>query len=404
MSVDLGARPWDQLFARHVAGDTGDQITAILNQSGATDAITLSGGFPHPETFPTQAIAESFPRVLEQSVALQYSPTAGLPGLRDWFAGWLGAQEGVRPAENELCITSGGMEGIGLISRCVLDPGDRVVVEGPTFFGALVGFQRTMTQVEAVPVDDDGLDVSALERLLATSSGPVPKIVYVIPDFQNPSGLSMSVERRHALVALARRHGILIVEDVAYRELGFDGERRPSLWALGPDVVAQVGTFAKTFAPGIRMGWVAAPAELVGQLLRAKQNTDQCTGALGQLLLEDYGRSGRFDQGIAFSRKFYRERRDIMVDALRTHLPEDMTFTRPLGGFFSWITAPAHLDTVALQKQALDEKVTYVPGAAFYPDGRGQNQLRLAYSRVPDEKITEGVRKLASVLTRAGGA
>ncbi|MFE7608972.1 aminotransferase-like domain-containing protein [Streptomyces celluloflavus] len=403
MPVDLGSRSWEQLFARHVAGDTGDEITAILDQAGSTDAIALSGGFPHPDTFPRAALAESFPRVIGDPAALQYGPTAGLPGLRDWFAGRLGTQEGVRPGDGELMITSGGMEGLGLITRCLLDAGDRVAVEGPTFFGALVGFQRAQAQVDAVPVDAEGLDVPALERLLRERPGAAPKLVYVIPDHQNPTGLSLSVERRRELVALARRYGMLIVEDVAYRELGFDGELRPSLWALAPDVVAQVGTFAKTFTPGIRMGWIAAPAPLIAQLVRAKQNTDQCTGALGQLLLEDYGRSGRFDQGIAFSRTFYRARRDLMTAALSAHLPEEMRFTRPGGGFFSWVTAPGHVDTVALQARALAQKVTYVPGRAFYPDARGGNELRLAFSRVPDEKISEGVRKLAGVLAQAAG-
>ncbi|WP_328915752.1 MULTISPECIES: aminotransferase-like domain-containing protein [unclassified Streptomyces] len=403
MTADLGNRPWDEVFARHVAGDTGDEITAILNQSGGSGAIALSGGFPHPDTFPLRALEESFSRVVVSPAALQYGPTAGLPGLRDWLAGWLGTHEGHRPGDDELIVTSGGMEGLGLIIKCLLDPGDRVVVEGPTFFGALVGFQRALVRTEAVPVDADGLDVSALERLLSGSPGPAPKLLYIIPDYQNPTGLRLSVERRHALVALARRYGMLIVEDVAYREMGFDGQRRPSLWSLAPDVVAQLGTFSKTFTPGTRMGWIAAPSRLVAQLVRAKQNTDQCTSALAQLLLEDYGRSGRFDQGIAASRAFYRGRRDLMMEALATHLPAGTGFTRPDGGFFSWITAPEGVDTMALQKQALDHGVTYVPGRAFYPDFRGGNALRLAFSRVPDDDIFEGVRRLARALADAAG-
>ncbi|WP_112491600.1 aminotransferase-like domain-containing protein [Streptomyces bacillaris] len=399
----LGVRSWDRLFARHVASDTGDQITAILNQSGATDAIALSGGFPHPDTFPARALAESHARVLAQPAALQYGPTPGLPGLRDWFSGWLGRAEGRTPADGELLITSGGMEGLGLITRSLLDPGDRAVVEGPTFFGALVGFQRQLARVETVPVDGDGLDTDALAELLRGSTGPAPKLLYLVPDHQNPTGLTLSLERRHALIALARRYGFLIVEDVAYRELGFDGERHPSLWALAPDVVAQVGTFAKTFTPGIRLGWVVAPARLTAQLARAKQNTDQCTGAYGQLLLEDYGRSGGFDRQIAASRAFYRRRRDVMTDALAAHLPEEVAYTRPHGGFFSWLTLPGNVDTVALQERALAAKVSYVPGRAFYAEEQGANSLRLAFSRVPDEQIAEGVRNLSGVLAEAIG-
>ena len=401
MSIDLGSRLWKEMFARYVQSDNGDEITAILNEAGNERAITFSGGYPHPATFPQAALAESFARVLADPAALQYGPSAGLPGLRDWLSVWLGHHEGRCPAGDELIITSGGMEGLGLITRCMLDVGDRVLVEAPTFMGALAGFRRARSGVEAVPVDGDGLDVDALRRAILRSGQNPPKLLYVIPDYQNPTGVSMSVERRHALVALARRHGMLIVEDVAYRELGFGGERCPSLWTLAPDVVAQLGTFSKTFTPGMRIGWIAAPSPLVAQLARAKQNTDQCASALGQLLLEDYGRSGQFDRGMAASREFYRKRCQIMMAALGACLPGHVTFTRPRGGFFSWLTVPGSVDTVGLQGRALAEGVTYVPGKAFYPDGRGTNELRLAFSRVDEEKIHEGVRRLGAILAGA---
>jgi 2-aminoadipate transaminase len=402
MSVELGSRSWNQMFARYVESDTGDEITSILNQVGDDRTITFSGGYPHPATFPRNALAGNFARVLANPAALQYGPTAGLSGLRDWLSGWLDRHEGLRPADDELVITSGGMEGLGLITKCLLDARDRLLVEGPTFMGALAGFQRAMASVEAVPMDGDGLDVDALERAVLRSAANPPKLVYVIPDYQNPTGVSMSVERRHALVALARRHGMLIVEDVAYRELGFDDERRPSLWSLAPDVVAQAGTFSKTFTPGMRLGWIAAPSPLVAQLVRAKQNTDQCASALGQLLLEDYGRSGGFDRGIAASRAFYGKRCQIMMAALSAHLPDKVTFTRPRGGFFSWLTVPESVNTVELQDRALAEGVTYVPGTAFFPDDRGTSELRLAFSRVADEKIPEGVRRLGAIIADAG--
>jgi 2-aminoadipate transaminase len=396
-STDIGHRAWEQLFAKHVADDAGDEITSILNQSGSTDIIAFSGGFPHPTTFPYEALTESFAGVLADPASLQYGPTSGMPGLRDWFAGWLAANDGLRPTEDELLITSGGMEGLGLILKCLLDPRDRVVVEAPTFMGALVGFQRALARVSAVPVDENGMDVDALAVLLATQR-PTPKLIYVIPDYQNPMGVSMCVDRRHALVALAREYGVLVAEDVAYRELGFDGERRPSLWSLGPDVVAQVGTFSKTFTPGMRTGWIAAPPPLVAQLVRAKQNTDQCTSTLAQLLLENYGRSGRFDAGIAASRRFYRSRCELMMGALGEHLPAGSRFTRPSGGFFTWVTLPDSVDPAGLAERALAAGVTFVPGSAFYPDRRGGRELRLAFSRVDEDKITEGIRRLAGVI------
>jgi 2-aminoadipate transaminase len=396
-ATDIGRRAWLQMFAKHVANDAGDDITAILNQSGGSDLIAFSGGFPHPATFPREALTENFARILADPASLQYGPTGGIPGLRDWFTGWLAANEGLRPAEDGLLITSGGMEGLGLIAKCLLDPRDRVVVEGPTFMGALVGFQRALAQVSAVPMDEHGMDVDALAVLLRKQR-PLPKLIYVIPDYQNPMGVSMSVERRHALVALAREYGVLVAEDVAYRELGFDGERRPSLWSLGPDVVAQVGTFSKTFTPGMRTGWIAAPAPLVAQLVRAKQNTDQCTSTLAQLLLEDYGRSGRFDAGIAESRSFYRTRCELMMSALAEHLPAGSRFTRPSGGFFSWVTVPHWVDPTGLTERGLAARVSFVRGAAFYPDDRGARELRLAFSRVDEDKIPEGIRRLAAVI------
>ncbi|WP_370949507.1 PLP-dependent aminotransferase family protein [Amycolatopsis sp. cg5] len=388
---------WQHLFARSVASGAGNEITAILSQAGDERIIAFSGGYPHPDTFPRAALERSFSRVVADPAALQYAPTAGLPGLRDWFTGWLGEHDGLRPADDEFIVTSGGMEGLKLLTGCLLDPGDRVLVEGPTFMGAIMAIKSAMGVIEAVPMDSGGLDVDALERVLS-STGKV-KFLYVIPDYQNPMGVSLSVERRHALIALARRHGLLIIEDVAYRELGYDGDRRPSLRTLGPDVVAQLGTFSKTFSPGLRMGWISAPAPLIAALSGAKQFTDQCTGALGQLLLEDYGRSGGFDDGIAASRAFYRHRREAMLSALDAHLPKWVRFTRPEGGFFSWLSVPDSIDTLTLAERALADGITFVPGGIFYPGGRGSHELRLAFSKVPVEKIDEGICLLGKVLS-----
>ncbi|MFD9893854.1 PLP-dependent aminotransferase family protein [Amycolatopsis sp. NPDC059027] len=392
---------WDQVFARSVRSGAGDEITSILSQAGDDRIIAFSGGYPHPETFPRAAMEAGFANVLADPAALQYGPTGGLPGLRDWFSGWLGDHDGLRPSDGELIITSGGMEGLKLLTGCLLDAGDRVLVEGPSFMGAIMAIRNALGVIEAVPMDEHGLDVDALARTLA--DGRKPKFLYTIPDYQNPMGVSLSVERRHALVALARKHGLLLVEDVAYRELGYDGDRRPSLRTLAPDVVAQLGTFSKTFSPGLRTGWISAPAPLVAALSRAKQFTDQCTSPLGQLLLEDYGRSGGFDEGIVASRAFYRGRCEIMMKALEVHLPEWVRFTRPEGGFFTWLTLPGEVDTLALAERALAEHITFVPGSIFYPDARGRHELRLAYSRVPDEQIDEGVGRLARILAEITG-
>jgi 2-aminoadipate transaminase len=228
-----------------------------------------------------------------------------------------------------------------------------------------------------------------------------PKILYTIPDYQNPTGLSMAADRRHELVALARRYGFLILEDVAYRELGFTQTPPPSLWSLAPDVVLQAGTFSKIFCPGVRMGWAAGPAEVISALMVAKQNSDQCSGALGQRMLEEYGRAGHMERQLVSSRALYARRAAAMTTALAAHMPEGTTWTSPEGGFYIWLTAPDGLDTAALSAAARARKVAYVPGRPFYPGDAGAAQIRLAYSRVADDLIDEGARRIGAVLRAA---
>jgi 2-aminoadipate transaminase len=247
-----------------------------------------------------------------------------------------------------------------------------------------------------VPMDDDGMRVDQLADMLA--GGLRPKILYTIPDFQNPTGLSLSAERREALVALARRYGFLILEDTAYRELPFGAAQPPTLWSAAPDVVLQAGTFSKIFSPGFRLGWAAGPEAIVSRLIVAKQNSDQCSGAMGQRLLEEYGRSGELDAQIVRSRALYERRAGLVGAALAAHMPEGTTWTTPRGGFYYWVSAPAGTDTVALVQAARARKVAYVPGAPFYPGQDGHAQIRLAYSRVADDLIDEGIRRIGEVL------
>jgi 2-aminoadipate transaminase len=288
-----------------------------------------------------------------------------------------------------------------LLAKSYIDPGDVVVVEAPTYLGGLMAFRGYEADVRGVPLDDAGMRVDVLADLLA--GGLRPKIVYTIPDYQNPTGLSMSAERRQELAVLARRYDFLILEDVAYRELGFLDAPPPSLWSLAPDVVLQAGTFSKIFSPGFRMGWAAGPAEIIGRLVIAKQNSDQCAGALGQRMLEEYGRGGHMDRQIAASRALYERRAGLTTDALAAHMPDGAAWTTPAGGFYVWLTCPDGVDTVALSAAARDKKVAYVPGRPFYLEnaGVGANQIRLAYSRVADDLIDEGIRRIADVVKSA---
>jgi 2-aminoadipate transaminase len=408
-----GRRDWDKRLARRTHALGGSEITAILSLAGATDVITFSGGFPEPATFQTGALADIAARLIadEPGVALQYSATEGLAGIRDYVSGRLATAEGRAPGPGELMITSGGIDCMELLAKSYLDPGDVVVVEAPTYLGGLMAFRGYEADVRGVPLDDAGMRVDVLADLLA--AGLRPKIVYTIPDYQNPTGLSMSAERRQGLVDLARRYDFLILEDVAYRELGFGAAVNgavvngaappPSLWSLAPDVVLQAGTFSKIFSPGFRMGWAAGPAEVVGRLVIAKQNSDQCAGALGQRMLEEYGRGGHMDRQIAESRVLYGRRARLTTEALAVHMPDGATWTTPAGGFYVWLTCPEGVDTVALSAAARAEKVAYVPGRPFYLDdaGVGANQIRLAYSRVADDLIDEGIRRIADVVKSA---
>ena len=398
MTAALEQHDWSTGLAQRTRTLGGGEITAILALAGATDVITFSGGFPDPATFPTEILGQIAGRLIagDAAVALQYTATEGIAGVRDYVAGRLESLEGSRPGPGELMITSGGIDCMELLAKSYVDPGDVVVVESPTYLGGIMAFRGYEADVRGVPMDDDGMRVDVLADQLA--GGLRPKIVYTIPDYQNPTGLSMSADRRTELAGLARRYGFLICEDVAYRELGFDTPPPASLWSLAPDVVLQAGTGSKIFFPGVRFGWAAGPQQVIDRLVVAKQNSDQCSGALGQRMFEEYGRAGHLDRQIVASRALYARRAELITQALAAHMPDGTTWTTPRGGFYVWLTAPDGVDTVALSAVARDRKVAYVPGRPFYPGDAGATQIRLAYSRVADHLIDEGIRRIGEVL------
>jgi 2-aminoadipate transaminase len=388
---------WEALAAVRTRGDVGDGIASVLALLGRPDVISFAGGFPDPATFPRERIAallQEFAAAGESS-AFQYAPTRGLAGPLDAFADRLERSQGRRPAEDELLITSGAIEALELVGKSYLDPGDVVVVEGPTYLGAIQAFRSFEARLVAVPLDEHGLDVEELERRLA--AGLRPKLLYTIPDHQNPAGVSLAAERRAPLVELAGRYGFLLVEDVAYRELAFGDESLPSLWSLAPDTVVQAGTTSKTFCPGVRLGWAVGPADVSARLVAAKQLTDQCAGALGQRLFEEASRRGWIDEQLQRSRALYRRKGERLLAALERSLPEGTRWTRPRGGFFSWLTLPG-IDAVELAQRAVEQNVAFVPGTLFFPDGRGGDTARLSFSLVDEEQIDEGIARLGSLL------
>ena len=398
MAVTPTPRARDELFAARTRGGVGDGIAEILGLLEVPGLISFAGGFPDPRTFPREraaALLAEFAQSGEAS-AFQYAPTRGLAGPLDALAGRIETTQGRRPADDELVITSGAIEALELAGMTFLDTGDLVVVEGPTYLGALMAFRGFAAEIAVVPMDDDGLQVDELEQQLV--NGLRPKLLYTIPDHQNPAGVSMSRERRDALLELARTYGFVVFEDVAYRDLDFGEERLPSLWSLGPDVVVQAGTTSKTFFPGVRLGWTASPAPVSALLVSAKQNTDQCAGALGQRLFEEYVRRGYLDEQLAASRSLYRTKGERMLAALERTMPAGVRWTTPRGGFFSWLTLAEGGDARELAAGAVAAGVGIVPGSVFYPDGRGGGNVRLSFSLVDESQIEEGIATLATLL------
>ena len=395
-TADVGR--WDALVAARTRGEVGDGIASVLAFLGVPGLISFAGGFPDPETFPRERVSTLFEELAAsgEATAFQYAPTRGLTGLLDALAGRLETQQGLRPADDELLITSGAIEALELVAKSFLDPGDLVVVEAPTYLGSIQAFRGFEATLAAVAMDEHGLDVEDLERRLAR--GLRPKLVYSIPDHQNPAGVSLVAERRTLFVELAQRYGFLIVEDVAYRELPFFDVSLPSLWSLAPDVVVQTGTTSKIFFPGVRLGWAVGPADVSSHLVSAKQNTDQCAGALGQRLFEESLRRGWIDEQLVASRALYRRKCERMLAALDRWMPEGAHWTRPQGGFFSWLTLPDDADSVELAARAAERGVGIVPGTLFFTDGRGADTVRLSFSLVSESQIDDGIERLATLL------
>src|SRR5215207_8322660 len=387
-------------FARRTRLRGGGELTAILAGS-PPGVLSMTGGFPNAATFPTDELDELAARLVREdsAVALQYTPCAGIPSVRQSLSERQERLQGRRPERAELIVTSGGMDCIALMCQALIDPGDPIAVEAPTYLGALMAFGAAEAEAVAIATDDDGLRVDVLAERLA--DGLRPKFLYTIPEYQNPTGRTLPLERRRQLVELCRRHGVLIFEDIAYRELSFDGTSLPSLWSLAPDVVLQAGTFSKSFFPGVRLGWAAGPPEVVAELAAAKQNTDQCAGGLGQRLVEEYGRAGGFERHLPAARALYASHWAALSAALSRHMPEQIDWTEPTGGFLTWLTLPEELDTLAMRPAAIAAGVGYVPGPPFHVCDNGRNALRLSFSHLTETELETAVERLATVVRRA---
>ncbi|MFO0589430.1 MAG: PLP-dependent aminotransferase family protein [Polyangiaceae bacterium] len=386
-------------LARRMARMPPSAVREILKVAEQPDVLSFAGGLPAPELFPVEAISAAYEKVLarEGRAALQYSTTEGFGPLCEWIAARL-SRRGMRVTSDQILITNGSQQGIDIVSRVLLDPGDVVAVESPTYLAAIQTFEGCEVTFAPVASDDHGMDVDDLARVFAER---LPKLVYLVPEFNNPKGTTLSRERRAQLVALCRAHRVPILEDNPYGELRFRGDAPPALAALDDSgVVIHLGTFSKTLAPGMRLGWIVASRELIRPFTIAKQAADLHTGTLAQraasCLLETFD----YDGHLANLRRVYGERCDAMLSALQKHLPAAARWTKPEGGLFIWAELPTGLRADELFHDALREKVAFVPGNAFYPDTPKLETLRLNYSNRPPALIEEGMARLGRVVAR----
>jgi 2-aminoadipate transaminase len=391
---------WQQLYARRAEGMRASDIREILKVTAQPEVISLAGGLPAPELFPIDEYRRAFEWVLEAdgASALQYGPSEGYRPLREFLAQRL-TRFGMSCTADDVLITNGSQQALDLIGKLFLDPGDQVMLERPTYLGALQAFNQYQPRYAVVGMDEDGMCVDDAERVLARE--PRIKFIYAIPNFQNPTGRSMSLERRRRLVDLASQYGVPIVEDDPYGELRYEGEHLPTLKSLDTTgSVIYLGTFSKILAPGLRLGWVVAAPEALEVFLHGKQPTDLHTGMVQQMATYEVCKNGFVDSQVERIKAFYKERRDVMLRALEEHFPSSAHFTRPAGGLFVWAELPESVDTRELLVDAVKDKVAFVPGQGFHPDNTGTNTMRLNFSNVPPDQLREGVRRLGHAINQ----
>jgi len=390
------------LFAARTGVMRSSAMRDLMAVTARPEVISLAGGLPDTASFPPETFARQMTKIAQKSAAeaLQYGPTEGFVETRECIREVMAA-EGMRVDPADVLVTTGGQQAIDLITKTLVDPGDVVICEAPTYPGAVPSFCSYQADVVQIDVDDQGMRIDLLERELERldGEGRRPKFVYSVPSFQNPAGVTMSAERRVRLIELARERELLIVEDNPYGLLRYEGEPETPLYTLGGgEYVIYVGTFSKILSPGIRLGWVVAPPPVLEKIGLGKQATDLCTSTLTQYFVREYFAEGHWLDYVRDVAEIYRRRRDAMLEALERHFPEQATWTKPQGGMFVWATLPDYIDTEDLLAKALREDVAFVPGRAAYVDGRGASSMRLNFSGSTEDEIREGVRRIGRVV------
>lgn len=398
---------WETRYARRVIGVPSSAIRELLKVVQTPGMISLAGGMPPPEIFPIQAVQAACQHVLAKRgrEAMQYGTTEGYTPLRQFIVEWM-RRFGLQLDESNVLITSGGIQGLDLAARLLINPGDPIVVESPTFLGALQCFTISQAQFLSVPIDEHGMRPERLEATLRQR----PALIYLIPTFQNPTGVTLSAQRRREIIELADRYQAPIVEDDPYSHLRFEGDELPPLVRLDADWrgagkglqgnVIYVGTFSKMLGPGLRVGWLVGPADVIRRLTVLKQGIDVHTGVLAQMIVHQVAQDDFMVGHVERLRAALRVRQGAMMGALERHFPPGVQWTRPEGGLFLWVTLPPEIDAADLLTEALEQQVAFVPGQPFYADGSGQHTLRLNFSYPTPEQIETAIERLGRILTR----
>jgi len=400
---------WSKRYAQRTGRVSSSTIRELLKLTEKGDVISFAGGLPAPEVFPVAEFQAACHKVLEEMgpKALQYGTTEGYRPLREMIVRHM-ARYKINVNVDNVLITAGSQQALDLIGKLLINPGDRLLVEEPTYLGALQAFNMYQAEYVTVPIDDDGLRTDLLEEALRAG----PKFMYILPNFQNPGGVTLSLSRRMELIALAERYGVPIIEDDPYGQLRYEGEHIKPLVVLDSERlghndggrysgnVIYLSTFSKTLAPGLRLGWVVAPEEVISKLVQLKQGTDLHTSTFTQIVAYEVARGGFLDKHVRKIRQVYRERRDVMLAALERYFPLGVRWTHPQGGLFLWVTLPEWVNTTEILPHAIEEKVAYVPGTDFFASGGGYNTMRLNFSNACPEMIEEGIRRLGRVLAK----
>ncbi|MBZ2175399.1 PLP-dependent aminotransferase family protein [Schnuerera sp. xch1] len=388
-------------YAKRMSNMKASEIREMLKLTQRPEVISFAGGLPAPELFPIDQMKKVAQKVLDEngSSALQYGTTEGFGPLREKIVERMAKVEADVSVDNIL-VTSGSQQGLDFVAKAFINPGDVIICESPTYLGAINAFKAYEPKFVEVDTDDDGMIMEDLEKALKENKNA--KFIYAIPDFQNPSGKTWSVERRKRLVELANNYNVAIVEDNPYGELRFEGEKLPSVFHYDTEGrVIFLGTFSKIFSPGLRLGWIAAAPEVLNKFIMIKQGADLQSSTISQMEVAKFLEEYDIEKHIEKIKKVYKKRKDLMIKTMEEEFPEEVKYTNPEGGLFTWVVLPEHINARDLGKKALEKDVAFVPGGSFFPNGGNENTFRMNYSNMEDERIVEGVKRLGEVIREA---